>query len=54
MNQVHIIEAIRTPRGKAKETGGLSDLNPHELLNVLYDDLVDKESQYCFAKNHKS
>jgi len=43
MNQVHIIEAIRTPRGKAKETGGLSDLNPHELLNVLYDDLVDKE-----------
>ena len=43
MNQVHIIEAIRTPRGKAKESGGLSDLNPHELLNVLYDDLVNKE-----------
>ena len=43
MNQVHIIEAIRTPRGKAKKSGGLSDLNPHELLRVLYDDLVDKE-----------
>ena len=43
MNQVHIIEAIRTPRGKAKESGGLNDLNPHELLSVLYDDLVDKE-----------
>ena len=43
MNQVHIIEAIRTPRGKAKKSGGLSDLNPHELLRILYDDLVDKE-----------
>jgi len=43
MNQVHIIESIRTPRGKAKKSGGLSDLNPHELLRVLYDDLVDKE-----------
>ena len=43
MNQVHIIEAIRTPRGKAKKSGGLSDLNPHQLLSVLYDDLVDKE-----------
>jgi len=43
MNQVHIIEAIRTPRGKAKKSGGLSDLNPHELLRVLYDDLVNKE-----------
>ena len=43
MNQVYIIEAIRTPRGKAKKSGGLSDLNPHELLRVLYDDLVDKE-----------
>ena len=43
MNQVHIIEAIRTPRGKAKESGGLNDLNPHELLSVLYDDLADKE-----------
>lgn len=43
MNQVYIIEAIRTPRGKAKKSGELSDLNPHELLRVLYDDLVDKE-----------
>ena len=43
MNQVHIIESIRTPRGKAKKSGGLSDLNPHELLRVLYDDLADKE-----------
>jgi len=43
MDQVHIIESIRTPRGKAKNSGGLSDLSPHELLRVLYDDLVCKE-----------
>ena len=51
MNQVYIIEAIRTPRGKAKKSGELSDLNPHELLRVLYDDLVDKEKLTMYCEN---
>jgi len=33
---VYIYEAIRSPRGKAKQTGGLHDLTPHELLACLY------------------
>ena len=37
MNPVYILESVRTPRGRAKESGGLHDLNPYELLNALYE-----------------
>lgn len=43
MNSVYILESIRTPRAKAKESGGLHDLNPHELLNSLYKYLTDNQ-----------
>ena len=36
MGQVFIYDAIRTPRGRARETGGLHDLLPHDLLKTLY------------------
>ena len=32
MSDIHVIEAIRTPRGAAKETGGLHTVAPTELL----------------------
>ena len=34
--------AIRSPRAKAKESGGLHDLLPHELLKSLYASLVER------------
>ncbi|MDX1733932.1 MAG: acetyl-CoA C-acyltransferase [Halioglobus sp.] len=34
-----LYDAIRTPRGRAKDSGGLYDLTPHELLRRLYDAL---------------
>ncbi len=36
MKPVYILESVRTPRAKAKESGGLHDLNPFELLDTLY------------------
>jgi acetyl-CoA C-acetyltransferase len=36
MQPVFIYDAIRTPRGKAKASGGLHDLLPHDLLSTLY------------------
>ena len=36
MKPVYILESVRTPRAKAKESGGLHDLNPFELLDSLY------------------
>jgi len=36
LNPVYILESIRTPRGKAKDLGGLHDLNVYELLDFLY------------------
>lgn len=36
MLQVFIYDAIRTPRARAKESGGLHDLLPLDLLKVLY------------------
>lgn len=44
MKQAFIYDAIRTPRGRAKSDGGLTDLTPFELLNVLYDAL-EKRTQ---------
>ena len=36
MKPVYILESVRTPRAKAKESGGLHDLSPFELLDSLY------------------
>ena len=43
MNPVYIIESIRTPRAKAKESGGLHDLNPFQLLDSLYSYFTECE-----------
>ncbi len=37
MNQAYIYDAIRTPRGRAKDSGGLYDLTPLDLMKTLYD-----------------
>jgi len=42
VKQAFIYDAIRTPRGKAKSGGGLTDLTPFELLKVLYDALEQR------------
>ena len=42
MKQAFIYDAIRTPRGKAKSDGGLTDLTPFELLKALYDALEQR------------
>jgi acetyl-CoA C-acetyltransferase len=36
MGEVFIYDAIRTARGRAKDTGGLHDLSPFDLLKTLY------------------
>ena len=40
MIDAYILEALRSPRTKAKESGGLHELSPSELLAQLYDALV--------------
>ena len=42
MNPVYIVDSIRTPRARANQKGGLSKLNPYELLDVLYKDIEQK------------
>ena len=42
MNNAYIYDAIRSPRTKAKDTGGLHDLTPHELLKQLYETLRER------------
>ena len=42
MNTAYIYDAIRTPRGRAKESGGLYDLSPFTLLEVLYQALASR------------
>ncbi len=42
MSDALIYDAIRTPRGKAKSTGGLHPLNPQALLTQLYTALVER------------
>lgn len=37
MQQAYIYDAIRTPRGRAKTSGGLHDLTPLELMKTLYE-----------------
>jgi acetyl-CoA C-acetyltransferase len=39
MEPVYIYDAIRTPRARAKETGGLHELLPFDLLKTLYRSL---------------
>ena len=48
MIQAYIYDAIRTPRGRAKESGALHDLTPMDLLKVLYDALEERTG---FDKN---
>ena len=42
MNKAYIYDAIRTPRGLAKDTGALHDFNPLDLLDVLYQALQQR------------
>ena len=42
MKHVYIYDAIRTPRGRAKDSGGLYDLRPHDLLKTLYHTLQER------------
>ncbi|MEM1113526.1 MAG: acetyl-CoA C-acyltransferase [Pseudomonadota bacterium] len=39
MRDVYIYDAIRSPRTRAKDDGGLHDLTPHDLLKSLYQSL---------------
>jgi acetyl-CoA C-acetyltransferase len=39
---VYIYDAIRTARARAKESGGLHDLRPHDLLKALYRSLEER------------
>ncbi len=42
MKPVYIYDAIRTPRARAKDSGGLYDLRPHDLLTTLYHTLQER------------
>ncbi len=42
MSIAYIYDAIRSARTRAKETGGLHDLTPHELLAQLYGHLLQR------------
>ena len=42
MNKALIYDAIRTPRGRAKDSGGLHALTPQALLAQLYTALNDR------------
>ena len=42
MKEVYIYDAIRSARAKAKNSGGLHDLLPHELLQSLYRSLEQR------------
>ena len=42
MGTAYIIDAVRTPRGKGKQTGALAGLHPHQLLGTCLRALVDR------------
>jgi acetyl-CoA C-acetyltransferase len=44
MRDVYIYDAIRSPRGRAKPSGGLHDLKPHDLLAVLYHAVEERNN----------
>ena len=48
MKDAFIYEAIRSPRTRAKDSGGLHALTPQELLRQLYENL----SQRCDLDPH--
>lgn len=41
---IYIYDAIRTPRGKSKDTGGLAEFTPHELVRQLIEALKTRAS----------
>ena len=43
MNPVYILESVRTPRAKAKESGGLHELSCYKVLDSLYRYYLDNE-----------
>ncbi|HYC01072.1 MAG TPA: acetyl-CoA C-acetyltransferase [Candidatus Limnocylindrales bacterium] len=42
MGNAYIIDAVRTPRGKGKQTGSLARLHPHQLLGTCLKALTDR------------
>lgn len=44
MKSVYIYDAIRTPRGRAKDNGALHELRPHDLLKCLYQSLEQRNN----------
>jgi acetyl-CoA C-acetyltransferase len=42
MGTAYILDAVRTPRGKGKQTGALAPLHPHQLLGACLRALVDR------------
>ncbi|MFN2375031.1 MAG: acetyl-CoA C-acetyltransferase [Candidatus Binatia bacterium] len=42
MGTAYIIDAVRTPRGKGKQTGALAPLHPHQILGTCLKALVDR------------
>jgi acetyl-CoA C-acetyltransferase len=42
MKTAYIYDAIRSARTRAKDSGGLHDLTPHELLRQLYAHLIER------------
>ncbi|MFK8048786.1 MAG: acetyl-CoA C-acyltransferase [Halioglobus sp.] len=44
MKSVYIYDAIRTPRGRAKDSGALHQLRPHDLLKCLYQSMEQRNN----------
>jgi len=44
MANAFIIDAVRTPRGKGKQTGGLASLHPHQLLGTCLKALAQRNT----------
>jgi acetyl-CoA C-acetyltransferase len=42
VREAYIYDAIRSPRTRAKDSGGLHELTPHELLKQLYETLRER------------
>src|SRR3954463_14375714 len=42
MPEAWIIDGVRSPRGRGKETGSLHDIHPQELLAQVLNALVDR------------
>lgn len=42
MGTAYIIDAVRTPRGKGKQTGSMAPLHPHQILGTCLKALVDR------------